>query len=259
MVIPSRFRAAVDLHFQRLDLKDTAYKWLAVPRILCIQGPPGVGKSSQLAQCLRDIRSLTRRLNAADLCGNFEGDPVEKLQDAFSELANEARDTQRRPTIVIDDFDLSVGTLANRSYTVNTQLVVGWLMAVADDTYGTLARHSPAIVVTGNDFSAVHGPLLRTGRARVFNYDPTTEEKDEILQPIFAHHLSSVPNGLVSEFQDLSVSDFVEALARLRDGSMLESTSCKSRGRSGKVSPLDPTLYARELRSLWEENLSVRN
>lgn len=238
MIIPDRFRTAVRSHFARLDHRHTLYRHLSAPRILCIEGPPGVGKTTQLAQCLRDAGSAFVRLDASRLGGEFEGQPARELKDAMDSLRADYQGGPR-PALILDDADMSLGVHAGRSYTVNTQLATGWLMARADEVYEPgFGPGEPAILVTGNDLSTLHGPLLRSGRARPFRYEPSPEETAAVLAPILRTHTGDEGAGLLREFPKLTVADVLEALSTLRDRSL------ERPHRAGGV----PTLPLRELR-----------
>ena len=114
---------------------------------------------------------------------------------------------------------MGLGVRSGRSYTVNNQLTCGWLMARADEVYEPgFGPGDPAILVTGNDFSGVHGPLLRSGRARVFDYAPTPEETADVLAPAFEAHVDGPPSALVEAFPEATVAELLEAVSRLRDG-----------------------------------------
>lgn len=218
MVIPERFRLEILKHLARLDCRDAYYGGLSAPRILCISGPPGIGKSYQTAQCLREAGSQVKHLDTSALGGSFEAEPVKLLEETLQDLREEWEEGHGRPALIIDDMDMSLGVLSDRSYTVNTQLTTGWLMAKADRVYEpSFSVSDPAIIVTGNDFSGVHRPLLRNGRARLFEYTPTPEESCAVLLPIFERHVDGSPEELVRRFPRACIADFLEAISALRD------------------------------------------
>ena len=217
MIIPDRFRSAVRAHMARLDRRDDLYLHLSTPLILCVEGPPGVGKSTQLGQCLRELGSPFVRLDTSQLGGQFEGDPVRELDQAMSALRGD-HDGGPRPALVVDDLDLGLGVHSARTYTVNTQLACGWLMARADEVYEPgFGPDRPAILVTGNDFSGVHGPLLRSGRARIFEYSPTAEEVAGVLEPVFDRHVEGDRAAILEAFPGVTVAEVLEAVSSLRD------------------------------------------
>lgn len=217
MNIPNRFRSAVESHLVRLDHRAGLYRHLSAPLILCVEGPPGVGKTTQLAQCLRDRGSAFVRLDASRLGGELEGQPARELEDAAQALKADHREGPR-PALIIDDADMGLSVHAGRNYTVNTQLTSGWLMARADRVQEPgFGPDEPAVFVTGNDFSAVHRPLLRAGRARLFEYRPTPEETEAAIAEAFAAHVEGGAEGLAREFPSATVADFLEAVSQLRD------------------------------------------
>lgn len=217
MIIPDRFRSAVRAHMARLDRRGDLYLHLSTPLILCVEGPPGVGKSTQLGQCLRELGSPFVRLDTSQLGGQFEGDPVRELDEALSALRDDFRGGPR-PALVVDDLDMGLGVHSARTYTVNNQLTCGWLMARADEVYEPgFGPDRPAILVTGNDFSGVHGPLLRSGRARVFGYSPTAEEVAAALEPAFAAHIEGDRAAIAEACPGATIAEVLEAVSSLRD------------------------------------------
>ena len=217
MTIPDRFRSAVRSHMARLERRGDLYLNLSTPLILCVEGPPGLGKSTQLGQCLRELGSPFVRLDTSQLGGQFEGDPVRELDAAVTSLRDDYR-SGPRPALVIDDLDMGLGVHSARTYTVNTQLTCGWLMARTDEVYEPgLGPDRPAILVTGNDFSGVHGPLLRSGRARIFEYAPTAKEVADVLEPVFAKHVEGDRAAILEAFPGVTVAEVLEAVSSLRD------------------------------------------
>lgn len=207
-------------------------------------GPPGVGKTTQLAQCLRDRGSAFARLDASRLGGEFEGQPARELDQALEGLRADYRNGPR-PALVIDDLDMSIGVHRSRNYTVNTQLTTGWLMAQADRAGDPgFGAGEPAILVTGNDFSGVHGPLLRSGRARLFGYEPTPDEVASVLAPAFEAHVQGQASEIVRQHPRASVADFLEAISQLRDAWLAEQVGGAT---PGPLAAEMPALRAEDL------------
>ncbi len=224
MNIPQRFRDRIWLHLARLDAKNGAYKSLLAPRILCIEGPPGVGKSVQLRQSLGDLGSGFVHVDASAFGGQFENDPVERLTDIVQGLINRHEAGAPRPSLVIDDFDLSLGKSGQQiTYTVNNQLTTGWLMAMADENYGSaFDEASPAIFVTGNDLSTIHTPLLRPGRADHFKYEPSFEELRPIVEGILSETFG-VAGKLVDIPKPHTIAWVLSVLTSIVDDKMISA------------------------------------
>jgi ribulose bisphosphate carboxylase small subunit len=117
-------------------------------------------------------------------------------------------------------------------YTVNTQLVNGTLMNIADNptnvqlpgSYDSTPLHRVPIIVTGNDFSTLYAPLIRDGRMDKFYWEPNRDDKIGIVGGIFeADEIQRQDiEKLVDHFGDQSI-DFYGALrARLYDEQVLD-------------------------------------
>lgn len=140
---------------------------------------------------------------------------MEILEQAYI-FASKVKEHQEEATVIlIDDFDLSVAsTFDDRKYTVNTQLLTGFLMNLADDPTrcGDERTCRIPIILTGNNFIALHSPLTRDGRMNFFEWKPDVEEKQEIVSRIFKALLvpKDIPylTKLVKAFPDHSVSFF---------------------------------------------------
>lgn len=219
MIIPARFFDAVWLHLARLDLMHDDYHGLSTPLILCIEGQPGVGKSYQLAGTLRQLNCVYVRVDASDFGGEFENEPVRRLQSALDTLMDSHKDGLPRPALVIDDLDVSLGRFSSLTQnTINTQLTTGWLMSLADRISDpTFSSSFPAIFVTGNNLGLVHQPLLRSGRARLFEYEPTGEETAAVLNPILMSlGLDNISKDLC-RYSNMTLADILEAVSRSVD------------------------------------------
>lgn len=79
--------------------------------------------------------------------------------------------------LMINDIDAGAGRVDQYTqYTVNTQLVNGTLMNIADNptnvqlpgSYDSEQIQRIPIIVTGNDFSTLYAPLVRDGRMESF-------------------------------------------------------------------------------------------
>jgi SpoVK/Ycf46/Vps4 family AAA+-type ATPase len=177
--VPERFRRRVLAH------AITASSFERYPLILAIQGPPGDGKSFQVKHVLKENSFVVIANSSALLAGSFEAEPVRQLRDLYGRARDFATANKTRlPVILLEDFDLSpAGRQDGVRYTVNSQLLAAFLMNLADDVascdVGTTQRFP--IFMTGNDFSSVHQPLTRPGRMDVFSWEPTDEERIDVI------------------------------------------------------------------------------
>jgi ATPase family associated with various cellular activities (AAA) len=189
MIIPERFHSKVLTH---------AYAVLAkrdYPLILAIEGPPGDGKSFQTAHTLREAGFEVFARSAALLAGRHESDSSENLRSLYRDAGEHAKIKRSCPAIVLDDFDLSpAGQFSTSRYTVNSQLLVAFLMNLHDNTVscgvGTDQRFP--VFLTGNNFTGVHKPLMRHGRMNIFTWKLEPEERCQIVFGLLDEHVASV-------------------------------------------------------------------
>ena len=103
-------------------------------------------------------------------------------------------------------------------YTVNTQLVHGTLMNIADNptnvqlpgSYDSEPIQRIPIILTGNDFSTLYAPLTRDGRMDKFFWEPDRADRIGIAAGMF--EADQVPKSdiekLVDQFPTQSVDFF---------------------------------------------------
>ena len=187
--VPAEFKDKVSLHIIKNYMPD-----LNPPLFLAIQGPKGDGKSSQTREVCSQMGVYVVPFSGASLSGSHEKDAVNELADVYI-YTSSVRETTKMPTILlIDDFDLSVASIfMNREYTVNTQLLTGFLMNLADEPTkcGDKYTYRVPLILTGNDFTGLHGPLVRPGRMDFFDWNPTLDQKIEIVSAMYGESLPS--------------------------------------------------------------------
>ncbi len=186
-----------------------------IPLILAIQGSQGDGKSSQVREICSRNGIYVYPISGSFLSGAHEKEAVEILAESYINAYSIAKDTRDLVTILIDDFDLSVAsTFDEREYTVNSQLLTGFLMNLADDPTkcGKENASRIPIIVTGNNFTSLYDPLARHGRMDFFTWFPTCDQKVEIVQHMYS---SCIKDGslnklsqLVRDFHDEPISFF---------------------------------------------------
>ncbi|MFI7426695.1 AAA family ATPase [Micromonospora sp. NPDC049836] len=212
--IPERFKRRVLTHAVSASCSSN------YPLILLIQGHPGDGKSFQAYETLRSSNFAVMRFSSTELSGTYESESVSRFKDYYSRAAESAETfPEALPVLLLEDFDLSpAGRRESSFYTVNSQLLSGFLMNLADDV--ALCRMDTTrripLIITGNDMSVVHGPLLRPGRVDVFTWRPTEQERAIMVHSALA---SAVPSldfkqamKLARAFSDLPISAFSAAL-----------------------------------------------
>jgi ribulose bisphosphate carboxylase small subunit len=201
---------------------------LNVPLILGIHGRKGEGKSFQCELVFDAMGIDPVRMSAGELESPDAGDPVRLIRTRYREAAELVRVRGKMCVLLINDLDAGAGRLDQTTqYTVNTQLVNGTLMNIADNptdvqlpgSYETEPICRVPILVTGNDFSTLYAPLVRDGRMDKFYWEPTLEDRLGIVQGIFAADglTSESVEQLVTHFSTQSIDFFGALRSRLYD------------------------------------------
>lgn len=184
-----------------------------VPLILGIHGRKGEGKSFQCELVFEKMGIIPVRMSAGELESPDAGDPVRLIRMRYREAAELIRVRGKMCVLLINDLDAGAGRMDRTTqYTVNTQLVNGTLMNIADNptdvqlpgSYETEPIHRVPIIATGNDFSTLYAPLVRDGRMEKFYWQPSHEDRIGVVAGIFA------PDGLSAT----DIERLVEAFPR---------------------------------------------
>jgi hypothetical protein len=180
-----------------------------VPLLLVIQGPSGYGKSFQTRVVLDGADIPYAEVDGSSLMGHYEGDSILELKRAYLNLAQ----IGKVGAIIIDDFDRSIANQSDRiERTSNSDILTSFLMHLCDNPYsvqGEAAKPVP-IILTGNDFGDIYHPLMRHGRADVFDWDPDNKHLFAVVQSIFCD--MRIPGceleRFVSHYRDRSFAFF---------------------------------------------------
>lgn len=180
-LIDEHFYREVLLHFVKNKLQI-----LNPPLILCVQGKAGEGKSSHILQICNRVGITILLIHGSSLCGDMEGEPTAIINDMYitaSEYSN-----QCNTIILVDDIDTSIAsTNEDRKYTVNSQLINGAFMSIANNPYniGSKETKRVPIIFTGNNLMNLYAPLRRTGRIRLYSWQPTIKQKTNIIENLY--------------------------------------------------------------------------
>jgi ribulose bisphosphate carboxylase small subunit len=223
--ISPRFLNKVAIHITKNFLELPGVK---VPLILGIHGRKGEGKSFQCELVFQEMGIEVITMSAGELESPDAGDPARLIRLRYREAAELIRVRGKMCALLIEDFDAGAGRFdGGTQYTVNTQLVHGTLMNIADrptdvqlpGSYDATPLHRVPIILTGNDFSTLYAPLIRDGRMEKFYWEPDNKDKLGIVGGIFAPDgLSSADiERLVETFGDRAIDFFGALRARLYD------------------------------------------
>jgi ribulose bisphosphate carboxylase small subunit len=199
-----------------------------VPLILGIHGRKGEGKSFQCELVFQHMGIEPVRMSAGELESPDAGDPVRLIRMRYREAAELIKVRGKMCVLLINDLDAGAGRVDKTTqYTVNTQLVNGTLMNIADNpndvqlpgSYETQPIHRVPILVTGNDFSTLYAPLVRDGRMEKFYWEPSHDDRLGVVAGIFEEdHLPvSDVEQLVNTFPQQSLDFFGALRSRVYD------------------------------------------
>jgi len=192
--VPDRFADTLKLH---VALNMIGARELGIPLILGIHGPSGDGKTFQTELVLKEMGISIVRVTPHELESAEAGAPARMISERYWEASQLGQDgAVGGAVMIIEDLDLGIGSWRDLTqYTVNTQLIVNCLMAIADEPTQVASRATVRvpIIATGNDLTRLYLPLLREGRTLLFRWTPTLEEKIEIVRK------SIFPEGFLSD------------------------------------------------------------
>lgn len=171
------------------------------PCFLAIEGKMGEGKTVQtINTCFKhDIHPYY--FSSSQLAGNLEGDSIKELKSTYNYLVEHDRDDVFS-VIIIDDFHLSIASCeANVSKTVNSQILTNYLMSIADTTKSTPGKKIPFILIA-NTFDQLYSPLTRDGRMKLFKWEPSKEQKQNLILKMY--------NDVLVENEKCEFNEFIK-------------------------------------------------
>lgn len=179
------------------------------PCFLAIEGNMGEGKTVQTINTCFKHGVHVYYFSGSQLAGNLERDSVKELEDTYNYLENNSKDEVFN-VIIVDDFHLSVASCEeNVSRTVNSQLLTGYLMNLADATKTLSGKRTPIILIA-NDFQQLYLPLTRDGRMDLFKWEPDENKKRSIICQVYKEILSE---GISHEFEEFVTEYIKEPIA----------------------------------------------
>jgi len=199
-----------------------------VPLILGVHGRKGEGKSFQCELVFERMGINIVHMSAGELESPDAGDPARTIRMRYREAADLVKVRGKMAVLMINDIDAGAGRVDQYTqYTVNTQLVNGTLMNIADNptnvqlpgSYDSEPVQRIPIIVTGNDFATLYAPLIRDGRMEKFYWEPTRADRIGIVSGIF--EAGEVERGnvekLVDTFPEQSIDFYGAVRSRLYD------------------------------------------
>lgn len=205
LCVPEEFGKEVLLHVISLYLPNNYF--FVPPMFLAIEGKPGEGKTVQtIATCTQHGVEVLY-ISASQLSGAKEGDSID-IMDKIYTAALTMKQSGKKVILLIDDFHLGSAIYDdNINTSINSNLLTGYLMNLADDN----SREKVPIILTGNDYSKVYGPLLRSGRADKFIWAPDYDARKLIVKNIFSTFVKDDKEAFdkfFDKYAQSSVADF---------------------------------------------------
>ncbi|MGK7902067.1 MAG: ribulose bisphosphate carboxylase small subunit [Hormoscilla sp.] len=228
--ISPRFLNIVSVHLTKNFLELPGVR---VPLILGIHGRKGEGKTFQCELVFEKMGVEAIHMSAGELESPDAGDPARLIRLRYREAAELIKVRGKMAVLIVNDFDAGAGRMdRGTQYTVNTQLVHGTLMNIADHptdvqlpgSYDATPLHRVPIIITGNDFSTLYAPLIRDGRMAKFYWEPDREDRLGIVGGIFAEDGLSPQEieQLVDTFPKQAIDFFGALRSRLWDEQIVE-------------------------------------
>jgi ATPase family protein associated with various cellular activities (AAA) len=208
--LPERFARAVHLHVFKNHNPSLSDR---TALILGISGPAGEGKTFNTQHAL-DIAGVRPFLLSGGQLENADaGRSAELLRETYAAAGDAyvADPTLGGVALVINDIDTALGSWGDMvQYTVNRQTVFGELMHLCDyptSVDNKLVQRVP-IIVTGNNFSGLYGPMVRPGRMVAMSWVPTVEERSGAIATILPFFDAADIRHLQTKYQGQSLSFF---------------------------------------------------
>ncbi len=218
--ISPRFLDKLAVHITKnyLDLPG-----VRVPLILGVHGRKGEGKSFQCELVFERMGVEAVHMSAGELESPDAGDPARLIRLRYREAAELIKVRGKMAVLMINDLDAGAGRFdQGTQYTVNTQLVNGTLMNIADNptdvqlpgSYDSTPLPRVPIIVTGNDFSTLYAPLIRDGRMEKFFWEPNREDKIGVVEGIFSE--DGLPRREIEQLVDTFPNQAIDFFSALR-------------------------------------------
>lgn len=248
--VPDVFRKRVLVHVMSnyVDIGGTSIP----PLYLAIEGRAGEGKTVQTIATCTQCNIDVLYLSASQLSGQHEREALDIMREIYNEAVR-MRHSGSCVAIVIDDFHMSIVNQDNNlRKTVNSNLLTGYLMNLAD---GNIMERVP-IILTGNSFSKVYKPLLRSGRADFFEWKPDSEVKLNILKQImkgFVQLTEDEFNNFFQEFKNATIADFSQLINDCKKDILWDEIKSETYFDKVKIKKIDSRIKKRAKKLSYEE------
>lgn len=194
------------------------------PLYLAIHGPKGEGKTFQTLRVCSKYQISVYYISGAELCGSYEKDSIVAIEKNLDMAVDEYKKSKTVSVFVIDDFHLSIASVGDGvSKTVNSQILTGWLMNLADRAKSCVQPRIPFILL-GNDFVNLYAPLTRDGRMDFFEWSPDKKTKKNIIYRQF-EDIISCENKAFNRIIDSNINQPLSFFAEVKNDMFKEIVS----------------------------------
>ena len=199
---------------------------IKAPSVLIVQGPTGSGKTTTTRFLCKAISAPLYEIHGKDMVSQWEGQGTKALEEKCIEAANDPSPFQ--PVVLLDDAEMG-GLRVDEHFTgtVNNNASSGWLMRFADNPKELRVesdkapprimrfKRPAALIMTVNNISALHSPMVREGRAAICTLDPQGIDLQRVLAGMYPNLSVRQAGQLVRKFPDKSIAFFADLGAHL--------------------------------------------
>lgn len=204
-------------------------------------------------------------MNGPAFQGN-EGQSQRNLVKAYMRAAKAAyaeehppySQLKRQSVLLIDDFHLSLASVMSNNFSQNSQIFMAALMSGCDDPSSMFDPKEGVpfirvpIIATANSVKELYSPILRHGRARLYHWDPTPDERKNVALT----HLGRLGRddliSIADKYRTETPVFFRELVNRALEVQLIQIV------RSGKVASREAVLSAAKLMDKAEiERLAI--
>ena len=160
------------------------------PLLLGIRGPAGDGKTFQTEHILRRHGIKAFLISGGQLESAHAGEPAKLIRETYKQAGAElAGKSCSASAVVINDMDTGIGSFGDMvQTTVNTQQLFAEFMHLVDYPTRVAGDETPRvpIIITANDLTKMHAPMVRAGRMTSFAWVPSDQDRLAIVKNIFS-------------------------------------------------------------------------
>lgn len=217
--VPLRLRQHIELHLLRNLAADSLGH---APLILGIEGEPGTGKTRAVDEVARMAGIQILLISGDQLESPNAGYPAQLIRTTYRQAGKKIEEGSGA-VLVVNDIDVAIGDWGGSvQYTMNRQMVTEAFMHLCDFPKRVDSYNTPRvpIIFTGNNFSLLHGPLMRSGRFDYMYWEPTLQEKILMIEGVLGPEHRKLAELLVKTYPHEPISFFQDCIAAARNDTL---------------------------------------